>query len=108
MTTAPHVGDVHRMVDRLAPPQVEALYVILGGMLGARPASESARPVDDSAAAPKRRLSFIGIMDDERDLAERSSRVLREELGEPDLRASACDPQLTSAHQDEPGLRWHA
>ncbi len=34
VTTAPYVGDVHRMVDRLAPAQVEALYVILGGMLG--------------------------------------------------------------------------
>ncbi|TFE25311.1 hypothetical protein E0F15_20030 [Frankia sp. B2] len=84
MTTAPHVADVHRMVDRLAPTQVEALYVILGGMLGSRPATESARQVDDSAATPGRRLSFIGIMDGERDLAERSSRILHEELGEPD------------------------
>ncbi|CAO5189658.1 hypothetical protein FAIPA1_700007 [Frankia sp. AiPs1] len=84
MTTAPHVGDVHRMVDRLAPAQVEALYVILGGMLGSRPAPGSVQPVDDSAATPVRRLSFIGIMDGEHDLAERSSRVLREELGEPD------------------------
>jgi hypothetical protein len=84
MTTAPHVSAVHRMVDRLAPTQVEALYVILEGMLGSQPSSEPVRPADGGAATPRRRLSFIGIMDGERDLAERSSQILREELGQPD------------------------
>ncbi len=58
--------------------------MILGGMLGSRTATEPAQPVDDSAATPGRHLSFIGIMDGERDLAESSARILREELGEPD------------------------
>ncbi|WP_239312889.1 hypothetical protein [Frankia sp. Cj3] len=76
MTPALHVCDVYRMVDRLAPAQVEALYVILGGMLDSHTASKPAHFVTDSAATPGRHLSFIGIMDGERDLAERSSRIL--------------------------------
>lgn len=92
MTVASHAGEVHRMVDRLAPAQVEVLYVILRGMLGGvddkcvNHVTEAAgRPADrtSAGAAPEHRFAFIGIMDGEPDLAERSARILREELGNP-------------------------
>lgn len=74
------------MVDRLAPAQVEALYVLLQGMIGrggAGPADVAGdtASVDTAVEAPEHRFAFIGIMDGEPDLAERSARILREELG---------------------------
>ncbi len=72
------------MVDRLAPAQLEALYVLLRGMVGrlggAEPATATAAA---PAAAAGHRFPFVGIMDGEPDLAERSARILREELGDP-------------------------
>lgn len=74
------------MVDQLNPGQIEALYVILRGMVGhggeagSTAVDEAARASEPSA---KHRFSFIGIMDGEPDLAERSAQILREELGKP-------------------------
>jgi hypothetical protein len=85
MTAASHSSEVHSMVDRLAPAQVEALYVLLRGMVGRL--GGAAEPTDTATAAPAaaagHRFPFIGIMDGEPDLAERSARILREELGNP-------------------------
>jgi hypothetical protein len=80
MTAASHASEVHRMVDRLAPAQLEALYVLLRGMVGRLVPAE---PAAATAAPAGHRLPFIGIMDGEPDLAERSARILREELGDP-------------------------
>ncbi len=38
-----------------------------------------------AGAAPEHRFAFIGVMDGEPDLAERSARILREELGNPTM-----------------------
>jgi hypothetical protein len=82
MTAASHAGEVHRMVDRLAPAQLEALYVLLRGMVGRLGGAEPAAAAT-AAPAGEHRFPFIGIMDGEPDLAERSARILREELGDP-------------------------
>jgi hypothetical protein len=82
MTTAPHTSEVHHMVDRLAPPQVEALYVILHGML-ARTGPTAAEPGPPQGTTARHRFSFVGAMDGEPDLAARSAGILREELGNP-------------------------
>ena len=73
------------MVDRLAPAQLEALYVLLRSMVGRLGGSAERAAVAGSEAAPAagHRFPFIGIMDGEPDLAERSARILREELGNP-------------------------
>src|SRR5262249_58688441 len=42
VTAASHVGEVHRMVDRLAPPQLEALYVPLRALVS--PLRQAAHP----------------------------------------------------------------
>jgi hypothetical protein len=55
MTIAPHGPAIHRQVDQLAPEQAESRH----------------------------RFSFIGTMNGEPDLAERSAQMLREELGTP-------------------------
>lgn len=72
------------MVDRLAPAQLEALYVLLRGMVGRLGGAEPAAAATAApAAVAGHRFPFIGIMDGEPDLAERSARILREELGDP-------------------------
>jgi hypothetical protein len=79
MTIAPHGPAIHRLVDQLAPEQAEALYVILQGMV-----NEPDDPTTPQAPAETgHRFSFIGIMNGEPDLAERSTQILREELGNP-------------------------
>jgi hypothetical protein len=94
MADAPHSGEVHRLIDLLAPGQVEALYVILRGMLANRDDSLqsplSARSLDEapsdwspSADAPVvRTLSISGVARGDHDLAARSQEILRQELGE--------------------------
>jgi hypothetical protein len=81
MTAASHGGEVHRMVDRLTPAQLEALYVLLRAMVGGL--AGAAESVGETAPTAGHRFPFIGIMDGEPDLAERSARILREELGNP-------------------------
>jgi hypothetical protein len=83
------------MVDRLAAAQLEALYVLLRGMVGQHPRHRSASgagpriggaaeaAAGEAAPAARHRFTFIGMMDGEPDLAERSARILREELGNP-------------------------
>jgi hypothetical protein len=84
MTIAPHGPAIHRLADQLVPDQAEALYVLLQGMVS-EPESAPAvhAPLPQMQAEPRHRFSFIGIMDGEPDLAERSAQVLREELGNP-------------------------
>jgi hypothetical protein len=79
MTIAPHASAIHRLVDQLAPEQTEALYVLLQGMVSASESGQAA----DAPAEPGHRFSFVGMMDGEPDLAERSAQILREELGNP-------------------------
>jgi hypothetical protein len=83
MTIAPHASAVHSMVDQLAPGQVEALYVILQGMLPEPPISDislTAAHEEELADQPVRELSFIGLFAGEPDLAERSKEIVREEI----------------------------
>lgn len=71
------------MVDRLAPGQVEALYVILQGMVPEPPNPDvppTAVHETELADQPVRELSFIGLFAGEPDLAERSKDVVREEI----------------------------
>jgi hypothetical protein len=92
MAAAPHSDDVHRLVDMLPAGQIEALYVLLRGMLPDR--GESAQPVDStrsleewspSPEAPVvRRLSVAGVARGDHDLAARTQEILRRELGHPD------------------------
>ena len=46
MAAAPHSDDVHRLVDMLPAGQIEALYVLLRGMLPEK--GESPQPVDST------------------------------------------------------------
>jgi hypothetical protein len=86
---APHAAEVHQLVDRLDAGQIEALYVLLVGMLPKRAGSarapadtdptESWCPSPDAPAV--RRLSISGIARGDHDLAARSQEILRRELG---------------------------
>jgi len=73
------------MVDRLAPAQLEALYVLLRAMVSrlGEAAERAAVAGCEAVPAAGHRFPFIGIMEGEPDLAERSARILREELGNP-------------------------
>jgi hypothetical protein len=71
------------MVDRLAPAQLEALYVLLRGMVGRLGGAAAEPAAGEAVPAAGHRFPFIGIMDGEPGLAERSARILREELGNP-------------------------
>jgi len=89
MTMAPHAAEVHQLVDRLKAGQIEALYVLLLGMLPERAGSaqapadadpaESWSPSSDAPAV--RRLSISGIARGDHDLSARSQEILRRELG---------------------------
>jgi hypothetical protein len=91
MAIAPHSAEVHRLVDLLPAGQMEALYVLLRGMLpdkGEPPQSaDSADSLEEWTSSPDapvvRRLSISGIARGEHDLAERSQEILRRELGQP-------------------------
>lgn len=70
------------MVDQLAPGQVEALYVLLQGMVPEPPVLEVPAATGhetDLADEPVREISFIGLFAGEPDLAERSKDIVREE-----------------------------
>lgn len=85
MTIAPHGPAIHRLVDQLAPEQAEALYVLLRGMVSEPENGQQGAdtPMPHSPAESRHRFAFIGIMDGEPDLADRSAQILREELGNP-------------------------
>jgi hypothetical protein len=88
MADAPDRAEVHRLVDLLPAGQVEALYILLRGMLPGRdepqPSSTDVPPDEwapDPGAPAVRTLSIAGIARGEHDLAERSQDILRRELG---------------------------
>ena len=91
MTPTPRRAEVHRLVDRLAAGQVEALYVLLRGMLPGTaespavandsPAPEEWHPSPDAPVV--RVLSIDGIAEGDPDLGARSEEILRRELGRP-------------------------
>jgi hypothetical protein len=91
MAVTPHAAEVHRLVDLLPAGQIEALYVLLLGMLpdrGEVPQSvESTRSLEEWSPSPGapvvRRLSVAGVARGEHDLAARSEEILRRELGHP-------------------------
>lgn len=90
MADAPDRADVHRLVDLLPASQVEALYVLLRGMLPGRGESQLSSTdvppyewTPDPGAPPVRALSVAGIARGEHDLAERSQDILRRGLGRP-------------------------
>ena len=78
-------------MDRLPAGQVEALYVLLRGMVpdvAESPAlANDSSVVDDwrpAADAPVvRTLSIAGIAEGDHDLGARSEEILRRELGQP-------------------------
>ena len=92
MDAAPHSAEVHRLVDLLPAGQIEALYVLLRGMLRERSASpepvDSTRSLEEWSPSPDapvvRRLSIAGVARGDHDLGERSQEILRRELGHPD------------------------
>jgi hypothetical protein len=85
VAAAPHSDDVHRLVDMLPAGQIEALYVLLRGMLperGESPQSvESTRSLEEWSPSPEapvvRRLSVAGVARGDHDLAARSQEILR-------------------------------
>nr|MDT0659569.1 hypothetical protein [Micromonospora sp. DSM 115978] len=72
--------ELHRLVDRLPVERVRALRAVAIHLVEERPAERVEAEPDDR---PRRRLSFVGIMDAEPNLAARSEEILREELGRP-------------------------
>jgi hypothetical protein len=67
--------ELHRLVDRLPVERVRALHAVAIHLVD--DANADAEPERD----PVRRLSFVGILDAEPDLASRSEAILRDELG---------------------------
>jgi len=67
--------ELHRMVDELGDEQVAVATALLREL----------QPRSEVPSQPRRRLSFIGAYDSGRsDVASRSSKILREELGQAD------------------------
>lgn len=73
MTAEAHqqYDDLHRLVDQLAEDQVAQAQSFMLGLVQQR------RP-SDTPTKPRRRLSFIGTLSAEPDLAERSEEILEE------------------------------
>jgi len=67
MTAAHQHPDLHKLVDQLSPAQADAVRAVV--MQFVRPAPAETLP---------RELSFIGIIEAEPDLAERSEEILAE------------------------------
>jgi hypothetical protein len=64
--------DAHRLLDELDEDQIATAAELLRNLVRQR------RPLNDEPAAPsRRRLSFIGMISAEPDLAERSAEILR-------------------------------
>ena len=70
MTIAPHHTEVHRLVDRLTVPEVEALYVLLSHAVGDR---DTRLAQEEGAAEKPHRLSFTGIASADPDFASSSA-----------------------------------
>lgn len=89
MADVPNRTEVHRLVDLLPAGQVEALCVLLRGMLSGRdepqPSGADVPPgkwTPDPDATAVRTLSVAGIARGDHDLADRSQDILRRELGQ--------------------------
>jgi len=82
MTIAPHHAEIHDLVDKLTPPEAEALYVPLKSTVGDR-ANEPEPPETMLADEPVRRFSFSGIMHAGPGYATRAKQILSDELGRP-------------------------
>jgi hypothetical protein len=92
MPSTPRRAEVHKLVDRLPAGQVEALYVLLRGMMP--DALESPAVTNDASALQEwhpspdapvvRALSVAGIAEGDPDLGARSEEILRRELGHRD------------------------
>lgn len=68
--------ELHRLIDQLPVDRVRALRAVAALLVGGGSDTEA-----QLGSGPRRRLSFVGIMDAEPDLAARSEEILREELG---------------------------
>jgi hypothetical protein len=77
MTAVPVYSDLHRLVDRLTPPQAHALRAVALSWSD-EPAQVSEEP---AAEVVVRRLSFAGAGHGPSDLAATSRDALRRELG---------------------------
>jgi hypothetical protein len=70
VSAAHDYDDLHRLIDRLTPDHARELHEHAMRLVGEEP----------SVIVP-RDLSFIGLIQAEPDLAERSENIVREELG---------------------------
>jgi hypothetical protein len=75
---ADEYDELHRLVDRLPVERVRALRAVAIHLVDADTGELGEAEPDDRG---RRRLSFVGIMDAEPDLAARSEEILREEMG---------------------------
>jgi hypothetical protein len=64
--------ELHRLVDQLTEDQVAQAQSFMLGLVKQR------QPSDEPPGEPRRRLSFIGTLSAEPDLAERSEEILEE------------------------------
>lgn len=81
MTAAHEYDDLHRLVDRLTPGQARALRAVALELVDSGISEPDVTGSNGSERGRRRRLSFVGLMEAEPDLAERSEDILRAELG---------------------------
>ena len=80
MSTDP-VPDLRSLVDGLPPAELRRiLHVVLGELQSAASRQPAAATPADGAPGGRRTLSFIGLIEDDPDAAERSEEILREEF----------------------------
>jgi hypothetical protein len=72
--------ELHHLVDRLNNDQADALRAVALQLVVGH-AGETTSPDAEASAEPRRTLSFVGLIDAEPDLAERSEEILRDEFG---------------------------
>jgi hypothetical protein len=78
MTAVPEYSDLHRLVDRLTPPQARALRAVALELVRDEPEQVAEEPASEAVV---RRLSFAGAGHGPSDLAATSRETLRRELG---------------------------
>ncbi|MCP3800252.1 hypothetical protein NLX83_13385 [Allokutzneria sp. A3M-2-11 16] len=74
MTAAHDYEELHHLVDRLSPAQVRRLRLIVAN-------DPELSVAITEPSRPRRSLSFIGTLDAEPDLAERSAELVRRSMG---------------------------
>jgi len=75
--------DLHRLVNRLTPGQARALRAVALELVETDSSQSETAAAARSEEGRRRRLSFVGIMDAEPDLAERSEDILRAAFRNP-------------------------